>query len=148
MKSVPWCESGNEAQTCGCTKKSETTIVLCFGAQEQKQRRKKTEAIQSWAMSRWKQEKGKGQEDKRILRQEGPYIFLKLICGSCYGWAEIKNLLLGLNRGVIIGGTVLRKHIHAGRWHEVQKNSLKRCLMSNNLEAQEAICGNSHVFCS
>lgn len=33
------------------------------------------------------------------------------------------------------GGTVLRKHIHAGRGHG-QKNALKRSLMSNNLEAQ------------
>lgn len=75
--SVAKCEGGSEARTWGCTKQSEVIIVLCFGAQEQKQRRKKTEAIQSWAMSRWKQEKGKGQEDKEILRPEWPYIFLK-----------------------------------------------------------------------
>lgn len=73
--SVAKCEGGSEARTWGCTKQSEVIIVLCFGAQEQKQRRKKTEAIQSWAMSRWKQEKGKGQEDKEILRPEWPYIF-------------------------------------------------------------------------
>lgn len=124
VKSVAKREGGNEAKTWGCTKKSEVIIVLCFGAQEQKQRRKKTEAIQSWAMSRWKQEKGKGQEDKAILRPEWPYIFLKnFICESYWGWTEIKNPILELNHGWGVG-RILRKHIHAGRWRGVQRNAL------------------------
>lgn len=131
------CESGSEAKTCRCTKKVRNDHWLCLAAQEQKQRRKKTEAVQSSAMSRWKQEKGKGQEDKRILRPEWPYIFLKLLCGSCYRQTEIKNTIPELNHRVGMGVRSW-ENIHAGRWHGVQKDALKWSLMCNNLAAQRS----------
>lgn len=96
-------------------------------------------------MSRRKQEKGKGQEDKRILRLERPYVFFKLLCGSCWACVEIRNMILRQNHEVgmkVESRESTQRQVdgpgagkHAGQWS----------LMSNGLKAQRSclqiLCG-------